>query len=118
MEQSVPATRLPLRPSIHYDGNQAARVAVRVREMAHWTENAASYEKTLRNSFMWLECLRLDPECKQLIRLAFKDDEDGMICYQEVILGIEHRWDAVMKRRSEPKRMAWKVEIIADLPKN
>lgn len=67
--------------------------------MAHWTENAASYEKTLRNAFIWLEYLQLDPECKQLIRLAFKDDEAGMIRYQEVILGIERRWDRLMRYR-------------------
>ncbi len=30
---------------------------------------------------------------------TFHDDEQGLHRYQEVILGIERRWDAVMKRR-------------------
>lgn len=46
------------------------------------------------------------------------DTEESTILYQEVILGIERRWDAMMKRRSEPKWMAWKVEITTDLPNN
>lgn len=46
------------------------------------------------------------------------DTEQSAVRYQDVMLGIERRWGALMKRRNEPKRKAWQVEVIGDMPNN
>lgn len=54
----------------------------------------------------------------KMIFSAFRGDESGFLKYQDNILGIERRWDALMKRRSEPKRAMWKLDVLGEMPNN
>lgn len=46
------------------------------------------------------------------------DSEEAVSRFQNIVRGIDSRWDAVMKRRNEPKRKAWQIEVIGDMPNN
>ncbi len=46
------------------------------------------------------------------------DSEEAVSKFQDRVRGIERRWDALMKRRSEPARAVWKVDVLGDMPNN
>lgn len=54
----------------------------------------------------------------KMVSKALSGDEKATAKYDERMIGIERRWDAMMKRRNEPKRKAWQVEVIGDMPNN
>ncbi|QHJ81786.1 MAG: hypothetical protein [Caudoviricetes sp.] len=54
----------------------------------------------------------------KMVSNALSGDEEATAKYDERMIGIERRWDALMKRRNEPKRKAWQVEVIGDMPNN
>lgn len=54
----------------------------------------------------------------RMVANALSGDPYATAKFNQVLLGIERRWDALMKRRSEPKRAAWKVDVLGDMPNN
>ena len=67
--------------------------------------------------YSYVRGLQADAEAK-MVSNALSGDPYATANFNEVLLGIERRWDALMKRRSERKRAAWKIDVLGDMPNN
>jgi len=85
--------------------------------MLHWIDELPKREWVVAEGLDFYRILPTDDDIWTL-RAAFKCDEAASVKYNDRLDGIERRWDALMKRRNEPKRKAWQVEVIGDMPNN
>jgi len=67
--------------------------------------------------YSYIRGLQADAQVK-MVANALSGDPYATAKFNEVLLGIERRWDALMKRCSEPRRAAWKIDVFGDMPNN